>query len=81
MARSYRYKKPVAVTPADDPAALNIEGAWSIFVTVSGNVNFYIRGGTTVTIPVFAGSGFELGLDMVHIKATLTTATGIFKCV
>lgn len=75
----YRYAKPEAVTPDADSTLRNIEGAWSIMVTVSGNVNFHLRDATTVVLPILAGSSFELGSDMVHILAASTTASGIFK--
>lgn len=77
MRPGYRYRYPATITPDDDIAEMNCEGVWSITVTVSGVVRFFLRDATTFDYPVSAGSALELGLDMVSISATGTTATGI----
>jgi hypothetical protein len=85
------YRDIVSVTP-NDAADLPVAGPTSpispngygmpiyLFATVAGNVAVDLVDGSTRTLPV--GAGFAGGIPMLvrRVRATGTTATGIFAC-
>jgi len=77
------FRDVVPVTPSDTadlPGTSPGQVAVYVFATVAGNVVVDLVDGQTRTVPV--GAGFTTGIPMLvrRVRATSTTATGIFAC-
>ena len=70
----------VAVAPSD-AAALPNGNPRAIYVNGAGNITAVDQGGNTFVIAIPAnGVGLLIWISPVQIKATGTTATGIYAC-
>jgi hypothetical protein len=68
------YMDAKAVTPSDT-VDLPDGPSRGIFVAIAGNVSFITGGGSSITLPLSAATFYDI--EVVRVKATGTTATGI----
>lgn len=71
------YSDAAAVTP-NDSVTLPKGVCQAIFATGAGNVAVVLENGTEIVLPIAAGYVGKLELLIRQVKATSTTATGLF---
>jgi len=72
------YSNMVAVTPSDTADLPNL--SYDLFATGAGNISVDVLGGpTALVLPVLANSRLAFPTIVKRVRATGTTATGIFN--